>query len=105
MRWTPLRKAEILDAIQNGHLTPVEAMDRLGLSEEELAAWIRDYLAHGTAGLRVTKLQQYHPRRSGLTACQTDGHRLQEPGQIPLTAPDGCLTALRTDATDRRSPS
>ena len=86
MRWTPKRKAEIVEAIQNGRLTLAKAMDRHGLSEEELAAWMRDYLTHGLDGLRVTRLQQYHPRRSRL-----NGHRLQEPRQIPPTADDGLL--------------
>ncbi len=79
MRWTTMRKAEIIEAIQSGRLTPVEAMDRHGLSEEELAAWMRDYLAHGRAGPRVTKLQQYHPRGFGLTTREANGHGLQEP--------------------------
>ena len=87
MRWTTLRKAEIIEAIQNGHLTPAQAMGQYGLSEEELAAWTRDYLAHGSAGLRATKLQQYHPSRSRLTASEANGHRLQAPEEIPPTAP------------------
>jgi len=61
MRWTPKRKAEVTEAIQNGRLTPAEAIERHGLSEEELAAWMRDFLAHGRAGLSITKLQQYRP--------------------------------------------
>jgi Protein of unknown function (DUF1153) len=78
-------------------------MDRRGLSKEELAAWARDFLAFGEAGLRITRLQQYRPR-SRLTIGEANGHRLQEPGQILPTAPDSCLTALRTDATVRRNP-
>ena len=82
MRWTTLRKVEIIEALQNGHLTPAQAMGQRGLSEEELAAWTRDYLAHGGAGLRATKLQQYHPRRSKPTASQANAHRLRQP---PIT--------------------
>jgi transposase-like protein len=74
MRWTTMRKAEIIEAIQSGSLTPTEAMCQHGLSEEELAAWMRDYLSHGRAGLRVTKLQQYHPRRPRLAASQANEH-------------------------------
>jgi transposase-like protein len=103
MRWTPKRKAEVIEAIQNGRLTPVEAMARHELSEEELAAWMRDLLAYGKAGLRSTMLQHYRSR-SRLTIGEANGHRLQEPGQILPTAPDSCLTALRTDATVRRNP-
>jgi transposase-like protein len=79
MRWTSKRKAEIIEAIQSGRLTPAEAMGRHEVSEEELAAWVRDYVGHGRAGLRATKLQQYHPRRSGPTIREANGYRLQEP--------------------------
>jgi transposase-like protein len=78
MRWTPKRKAEIAEAIRNGHLTPAEAKKRHGLSDEELAAWMRDYRAHGRAGLRVTQFQRYHPRRSKLIS-KANGHQPQEP--------------------------
>ena len=66
MRWTPKRKAEIIEAILNGRLIPVDAIKQYGLSEEELAAWLRDYLDHGREGLRVTKLQRYRQRGSHL---------------------------------------
>ncbi|MBV8121462.1 MAG: DUF1153 domain-containing protein [Alphaproteobacteria bacterium] len=78
MRWTPKRKEEITEAIQSGRLTAAEAIERHGLSEEELAAWMRDFLAHGRAGLRVTKLQRYRPRPSRFIS-DDNGHRLQEP--------------------------
>jgi transposase-like protein len=81
MRWTMKRKAEIIEAIQNGRMTAAEATERHGLSEEELAAWMRNYLAHGKDGLRVTKLQQYQSRRSR-TISQANGYRLRE---LPIT--------------------
>ncbi len=62
MRWTPKRKAEIVVAINEGLITNAEANRYYGLSDEELAAWMRDYDAHGRAGLRVTKLQRYRHR-------------------------------------------
>ena len=85
MRWTPKRKAEIIEEIQNGRLTAEEAKERHGLSDEELAAWMRDYLAHGRAGLRVTQFQRYRPRRSRPIP-EANGHRLDEPpiAGIPL---------------------
>jgi hypothetical protein len=57
VRWTSKRKEEIIVAIKGGLITAVEAQRQHGLSDEELAAWIRDYLAYGRGGLRVTKLQ------------------------------------------------
>ena len=51
LRWTAKRKAEVLEAIRYGHLTPEEAMTRYRLSVEELAAWIRNYGAGGIKGL------------------------------------------------------
>jgi transposase-like protein len=85
MRWTTMRKAAIIEAIQNGHLTPVEAKNQHGVSDEELAAWMRDYLANGRAGLRVTKLHQYQPRRSKLTASQATGDSKPPIADTPST--------------------
>jgi hypothetical protein len=53
MRWTSRRKAEIVVAIEKGLITPEEAKRRYELSEEELAAWVRDYAAYGQDGLGV----------------------------------------------------
>lgn len=61
MRWTSRRKAEVVLAIEKNFITTAEANERYELSDEELAAWMRDYAAHGIAGLRATRLRQYHP--------------------------------------------
>lgn len=63
MRWTPKCKAAIVVAVQEGIISIAEARERHDLSEEELAAWMRDYAAHGRPGLRLTKRRQYHPLR------------------------------------------
>jgi hypothetical protein len=55
MRWTSRRKAEVVVAIEKGLITPEEAKRRYELSEEELAAWVRDYAAYGQDGLGVKK--------------------------------------------------
>lgn len=62
MRWTPKRKAAIVAAIENGDLSVAEAKRQNSMSDEEIAAWRRDYAAHGAPGLRVTKLQTYGKR-------------------------------------------
>jgi transposase-like protein len=58
-RWTPPRKAAVVLAIQNGTVTVEEVCKTCALSAEELAAWRRDYEAHGLPGLRSTRLQIY----------------------------------------------
>jgi len=58
-RWVTRRKAEVVAAVEGGLLSLEEALDRYGLSEEEFNGWQRLYSAHGTKGLRATRLQQY----------------------------------------------
>ena len=60
MRWTSRRKAEIVVEIEKGLITPEEAKRRYELSDEELAAWVRDYAAYGQDGLGV---KQRRPRK------------------------------------------
>ena len=60
MRWTARRKEEIIVSLEAGLITIADAQKRYGLSDEELAAWRRDYAAHGRPGLHVTKLKQTH---------------------------------------------
>jgi Protein of unknown function (DUF1153) len=55
MRWTPKRKAAAVIAIERGTISTAEALQRHELSEEELAARMRDYAAHGRAGLCATR--------------------------------------------------
>jgi transposase-like protein len=58
-RWTPPRKAAVVLAIQNETVTVEEVCKTCALSAEELAAWRRDYEAHGLPGLRSTRLRIY----------------------------------------------
>ena len=66
MRWTAKRKAEIVVAIKDGEISTEEAKRRYEVSDDELAAWMRDYDLHGRPGLLVTKLQQPHRRTKKL---------------------------------------
>jgi len=61
-RWTPKRKAALLAIIEAGQIEP-EALERLGLSPEELTTWRRDFSDHGVGGLHVYSLHYHHPDR------------------------------------------
>jgi len=61
-RWVARRKAAVVVAVRNGKITIEEALRRYQLSEEELLSWERAFEAHGLAGLRVTRVQQYRSR-------------------------------------------
>ena len=64
-RWTPRRKAAVVLAIQNGTVTAEEVCKTCALSAKELAAWRRDYEAHGVSGSQSTRLHlaRYLPPR------------------------------------------
>jgi transposase-like protein len=54
-RWTARRKAALVEAVREGRVSRHLALKAHDLSEEELAAWERAWLAHGVAGLASTK--------------------------------------------------
>lgn len=63
-RWVVRRKAAVILAVRGGRITLEEALRRYQLTEEEYRSWERAFDAHGLAGLRTTRLQQYRsPRR------------------------------------------
>ena len=63
-RWVVRRKAAVVAAVRSGTITMEEALRRYQLTEEEFLSWLRAYEAHGLAGLRATRVQQYRqPRR------------------------------------------
>jgi transposase len=59
-RWNARRKAAVLAAITTGKLSTDEALRRYDLSSEELVEWQRAFEAHGTCGLRATRVQFNH---------------------------------------------
>ena len=73
MRWTSRRKAEVVVAIEKGLITPEEAKRRYELSDEELAAWVRDYAAYGQDGLgvKITAPAQADRPRPIATTCRS----------------------------------
>ena len=58
-RWVSRRKAQVITAIRDGLLTVEEACARYSLSIEELTTWQWLFERNGTAGLRVTRTQEY----------------------------------------------
>jgi hypothetical protein len=61
-RWTPKRKAALLARIEAGEVDPAQ-LERLGLSQEELTTWRRDFSDHGLYGLQVYSLHYHYPNR------------------------------------------
>jgi transposase-like protein len=61
-RWTPKRKATLLAMIEAGEVAPAR-LALLGISQEELKSWRRDFSDHGVDGLHVYSLHYHHPNR------------------------------------------
>jgi hypothetical protein len=53
------RKAEVVAAVRGGLLSFEEACERYRLTTEEFGGWQKAIDAHGLAGLRTTRIQQY----------------------------------------------
>jgi Protein of unknown function (DUF1153) len=58
-RWSPSRKAAVIDAARAGLISRQEICARYMMSDEELVAWERAYDQNGVPGLRTTRLQSY----------------------------------------------
>lgn len=58
-RWVASRKQTVVLAVTHGLIDRKDALERYGLSSEELDGWCRAAAAHGKAALRVTALRKY----------------------------------------------
>lgn len=58
VRWTPLRKFELVEAIKYGRITEDEAVRIHSLSQEELGLWREALNEAAPSKLRVTKLDR-----------------------------------------------
>jgi len=58
-RWVIRRKAEVVAAVRGGLLSLEEACNRYTLTVEEFLSWQSSIDAHGLAGLRTTRIQDY----------------------------------------------
>lgn len=56
-RWVARRKAIVVKAIEHGLLTRDEAIERYGLTEEELTYWFSAVAREGTGGLKIKAIQ------------------------------------------------
>ncbi len=59
VRWTPKKKAAVIDAIAGAVIGEGEAMARYNISAAELDGWRGAVTFAGTAALRVTRMQAY----------------------------------------------
>lgn len=57
-RWTPGRKACLLELIRRGALTADDACQRYGIDPDELASWQSRMASFGAEGLAINKLQE-----------------------------------------------
>lgn len=57
-RWVARRKAVVVKAIEHGLLSREDAMERYGLTEEELACWFSAIARNGTGGLKIKAIQK-----------------------------------------------
>ncbi len=83
VRWSPYRKASVVDGVRNGALSLDEACQRYQLSADEFLAWQRAVESHGVGALRITRLQYYRDpsasdgralrARRGLLKSRNDG--------------------------------
>ena len=58
-RWVARRKAAVVRGVLSGLITADEAKRRYGLSDDELAEWIRAATEHGLDALKATAVQKY----------------------------------------------
>jgi Protein of unknown function (DUF1153) len=59
VRWSPQRKASVVEAVRNGLIGPDEACRRYRLSAEEFLDWQQALEIYGVAGLSVTRSKYY----------------------------------------------
>ena len=62
VRWSPHRKASVVNGVRSGTLSLDDACRRYQLSPEEFLAWQEAIDAHGIGGLRTTRLHRYRGR-------------------------------------------
>ena len=62
-RWTPRRKASVVEAVLSGVTTIEEVCRRYHLSVDEFLSWHNAMERRGVPGLRTTKLQNYRSSR------------------------------------------
>jgi hypothetical protein len=78
-RWTPRRKASLLDAISSGALSAAVACARWQISQAELGEWLGRYARYGVGGLKATWRRDRRDHgatsRSSTTAARTSSYK------------------------------
>ena len=59
VRWSPQRKASVVEAVRSGLIGLDEACRRYQLSPEEFLEWQQALKVHGVGGLSVTRSKYY----------------------------------------------
>ena len=58
MRWTAIRKFELINAVRRGTRAKTSVLMQHGISEDEWQEWLVAYEAGGVDKLKVTKRQR-----------------------------------------------
>lgn len=64
-RWTPRRKAQIVDAVAKGEMTVDTVCEHYRISRDEFLAWKRLESRFGISGLQTTRSENYRKRAEG----------------------------------------
>lgn len=59
MRWTPKRKAEIVEQALKDPQNVAELLKKHNITTGELSAWCERLVNHGLGALRATRVQEY----------------------------------------------
>jgi hypothetical protein len=62
VRWTSMRKIELLREMRGGRLSPAEALVQFGIGPDELSRWQELFMLGGAAALMITKVQKYRQK-------------------------------------------
>lgn len=82
VRWSPQRKASVVQAVRSGLIGLDEACRRYQLSPEEFLEWQQALNVHGVGGLSVTRSKYYRHIPS-----TTDGRWRARGGPTDIVAP------------------
>lgn len=63
LRWVASRKESVVLAVRHGLLSRKSALERYGLSDEELDSWDSALNSYGSRALKATQVQNYRQPR------------------------------------------
>ena len=88
VRWTFVRKVELLNEIRAGLVSPAEALSQFGIGPEELSRWQELIRLGGKAALMAGQVEKYRqmPAHNNSKASSTAWH-LRLTGNDPIEIP------------------